>query len=281
MIEELRRFILVAKNGNVSRTAESIFITQSALSQSIKRLEKELNTKLFIQKGKTLHITPDGNNIVEIGTRILELWNKAKNPTATRSIRPTYAIGLFDSIALHLGKYFMKYTNHESFNFDLTIDASEKLLSQVQLGILDAAICVMDINRPPANDIVLLKTFIEKLIPVSSKKFKGRIQKIPFILYNKGSNTRNQIDEVFIKKDIKPNIFAESTSISFMKKLAILGSGVAILPQNYIEAEIKQGILKKQRLSLKWQREYGIFVNKHSSLQKDSLIINDLIKNLT
>src|SRR6185503_16993883 len=100
MIEELRRFILVANNGNVTRTAEKMFITQSALSQSIKRLEKELKTKLFIQKGKTLHITSDGKAIVEIGTRIIDLWEKAKNKQMRQITKPHYTIGVFDNAAL-------------------------------------------------------------------------------------------------------------------------------------------------------------------------------------
>src|ERR1700722_5881151 len=81
MIDELKRFLLVAQEGNLTRTAEKIFITQSALTQSIHRLEKDLQTKLFIQKGKQLQLTPDGKALITIGARTVLLWGDATATT--------------------------------------------------------------------------------------------------------------------------------------------------------------------------------------------------------
>ncbi|MBI5122505.1 LysR family transcriptional regulator [Candidatus Roizmanbacteria bacterium] len=279
MITELNRFIQVAKNGNLTKTAESLFITQSALSQSIKRLEQELDTKLFTQKGKTLHITPDGAAISEIGERIIELWEKLKTPKARTFLKPTFTIGVFDNAALRLGKYFQNNLKKDNTNLELIIDTSGKLLSKLQFGVLDLAICIVDEKFLDKN-IMLLKTFTEKLLPVSLIKFKDEIQSIPFILYNKDSHTRKQIDEVFIKKGISPNIYAESTSVTFMKQLAILGSGIALLPENLVAAELQQGILKKQKLPISFQRKFGLYIQKNGRLTKDNSLIKDLIKNL-
>jgi len=280
MLEELRRFILVAKNGNLTNTAEQIFITQSALTQSIQRLEIELKTKLFIRKAKTLQLTKEGAAVVEIGTKILELWDKAKNPSERMNQLPTYAIGLFDSAALRLSKYFIQNSTNKFFTLELTISSSGKLLSQLQLGTIDIAICVLDKINPLPKDIVLIKSFSEELIPVAAVTFKDKHNKIPFILYNLGSNTRQQIDEIFANYNIQPSVFAQSTSVSFMKELTAMGSGVALLPQSYIEADLKQGILKKQKLPLKFHREFGIFIQKNGHVQIDDKIIKDLIKNL-
>jgi len=281
MIEELRRFILVASNNNLTKTAEQIFITQSALTQSIQRLEKGLGKKLFTHKGKALQLTSEGAAVVEIGTKILELWGKAKNSQTINSKQPVYSIGLFDSAALRLGKYFLQNNKKKLFDLEITINSSNKLLFQLQLGTLDIAVCVIDKTFSYSTDIVLIQTFKENLIPVSSKQIKGDIKNIPYILYSKGSNTRSQIDDVFIKNDIAPKIFAESTSITFMKELATLGSGIAILPENYIHTELKQGSLRKQKFPFNFQREYGIFINKQGALSKDSQIIKALIKNFS
>ena len=281
MIEEIRRFILVANNGNLTKTAEKIFITQSALSQSLQRLEKNLGTKLFHHKGKTLQITTDGLAILEIGTKILDLWEKAKDPNIRLSHQTRYTIGAFDNAAIRLGKYFLNNKTQDTFNLELVIGPSEKLLSQLQLGVLDLAICVVDKKNSLAKELVLIKTFREKLIPVSSQNFKQPFEKIPFVLYNHGSHTREHINSVFMKNGIIPNVFAESTSVTFMKELAILGCGIALLPENFVKTEIKQGILKKQKLPLQFGREYGIYTNKTAPLQKDHIIVKDLIKNLT
>src|SRR4051812_1797034 len=148
MIEEIRRFIVFANNGNVTQSAKELFITQSALSQSIDRLEKTLGAKLFVQKGKRLTITSEGQAIEQIGTKILELWEKAKDPTTRQSLRPVYSIGMFDNAALRLAKYFQKNMQQETFGIELSIGVSKKLFSELQLGILDMAICVIDKNSP-------------------------------------------------------------------------------------------------------------------------------------
>lgn len=281
MIEEIHRFLLVAANGNLTRTAEKIFITQSALSQSIHRLEKALGVKLFAQKGKTLQLTSDGTAVVEIGTRIIDLWEKAKNTQLRRSIKPHYTIGVFDNAALRLGKYFQEQRQKELFDWEFTIQPSSKLLSQLQLGILDMAICVVDKKNKTSDNLILVQTFTEKLLPVSAKNYKLPIEQIPFILYNTGSHTRHQINELFTRHGITPTVFAESTSVTFMKELATLGSGVALIPENLIKPELKQKTLKKQNLPLSWEREYGIYIHKQGTLTADHQIVKEIIKNLT
>lgn len=276
MIEELHRFILAAKEGNITKTAEKIFITQSALSQSIKRLESELGTKLFMQTGKQLQLTPDGEMVLTIGSKILQLWQNAKNPEIRKTARQTIAIGSFDNAALRLGKYVQDTISADTYTLELSINASGLLLKQLQWGIVDLAICVVNKSDTLHKSIVLIETFREELIPVTKKSFKGPLSHIPFILYNKGSHTRNQIDYTFQAKGIQPTIFAESTSTTFMKELAILGSGVALLPANFVASELAQNVLIKQKLPFRVEREYGLYIHNQSTLTKDHTIVKEI-----
>jgi DNA-binding transcriptional LysR family regulator len=280
MIEELYRFIKVAKNGNLTKTAEKLFITQSALTQSIQRLEKKVGTKLFSHQGKTLRLTADGTAVVEIGTKIIELWEKAKNPSTRQSLRPSYTIGAFDNAAIRLGRHFQNASSKDAYQLELVIGPSQKLLTQLQLGILDIAICVIDKKNLPPHDLMLLHTFKEELFPVASYIVKKNLKDIPFILYNKGSFTRQYLDAEFIKKGIAPKVFAESTSVTFMKELASLGCGIALLPENAVKSELKQKTLKKQKLSLTWHREYGIYIQKNGRLHKDHTVVQEITKHL-
>lgn len=280
MIEELRRFILAVQEGNITKAAEKSFITQSALSQSIQRLEKALDTKLFVQKGKYLHATAEGIAVKTIGNKILELWENAKNPDVRRSIQQIYSIGMFDNAALLLGNYLQKHIHTDSFHLELIIDRTSTLRSQLQLGIIDVAICVVDKKYAPPKGTILLTSFVEQLIPVSSKKFTTDVSDIPFILYNKGSNTREQIDTVFTKAGFKPKLFAESTSVTFMKELALLGCGVALLPENFVRAELEQGTLVKQKLPFTWAREYGIYLPEHGKVTPGSPLMQGIITTL-
>lgn len=277
MILELKRFLQTAQEGNITKTAEKIFITQSALTQSIQRLEKELSTKLFIQKGKSLELTVEGKYLTVVGTKILQLWENAKDPELRIQTTPNYSIGMFDNVALRLSPFLQKNMHTNEFRLELIIDSSSKLLSQLKLGILDAAICITNKKIYLPKNVKLLQTFDEELIPVSSTKFTNDITNVPFIFYNKDSFTRQQTDDVFSEKNISPFIFAESTSTTFMKELALLGSGVALLPKNFIKTELVNGTLIKQNMKIQWKREYGLYINELGGLNKNNKFIRQMV----
>jgi DNA-binding transcriptional LysR family regulator len=282
MNDDLKRFLLLAQNGNVTRTAEEIFITQSALTQSIHRLENELQTKLFLQKGKQLMLTDNGKSLIIIGEKIHRLWNNAQDAQLKKLQIPNFTIGMFDNIALRMGKFFQTNMQTEKYKLDLTIDSSGKLLTQLQLGTIDAALCVFNETYHIPPHISLLQTYSEKLIPVSAKSFSEPLKNIPFILYNRGSNTRMQIDELFIQYGMQPTIYAESTSVTFMRELALLGSGVALLPENFVNQDLKEGRLKKIKMPMQWKRIYGLFLQKQISPMTDFVLdLQNALKRFT
>jgi LysR family transcriptional activator of nhaA len=280
MIEELQRFVQVSKEGNVTKTAEKLFLTQSALTQSIKRLETAIGTKLFSQKGKYLQLTLDGKAVFAISNKMLQHWENMKDPSIRNTNQTTYSIGLFDNAALRLGKYFQPHLTSSETRLELIIDSSGKLFKQLHWGLLDVAICVVDKKSTLPSNIVLIKTFNEELIPVSSRKFGKNLNDIPFILYNEISHTRTQIDMVFAQAEIKPKIFAESTSTTFMRELAGLGGGVALLPKNFVAQDIKQKTLIKQKLPITWQREFGVYLNTQSDIKETNPFLKGILEAL-
>src|SRR5258708_2622226 len=180
MIEEIKRFVLVAQEGNVTRAAQKIFITQSALTQSIHRLEKELQTKLFTQKGKQLNLTNEGKSLIVIGEKILRLWENAHGPQLKNFQTPTYTIGMFDNVALRLGEFLQSTSRSENYKLELTIDSSGRLMTQLRLGTLDAALCIINKTSQLPSQITLVQKYSEDLLPVSSKKCVVKIAHIPF-----------------------------------------------------------------------------------------------------
>ncbi len=268
MIEELRRFLEMAKTGNVTRAAQHLYITQSALTQSIHRLEKELQTKLFSQKGKQLFLTQDGKSLIIIGEKILQLWTNAHDPYMRTVQLPTFTVGMFDNVALRLSKFLKNNLQNDRYHLELIIESSSKLLTRLQLGTVDAVLCIFNDTYQIPSHVTLLHEYSENLIPVSSQNFKNTsIEKIPFILYNKDSYTRTYIDEEFINHGIQPTIYVESTSVTFMRELALLGSGVALLPENFVKQDLEQDRLKKIKMPMRWTRKYGFFVQKQYSPQ--------------
>lgn len=281
MFLELERFLVVIQEGSVTKAAQKLFITQPALSQAIERLEKEVRGKLFQRIGKRLVLTKDGETVARMGEHIIRLWGTIKDPTARGAhSSPLFSIGLFDNAALKLSSYFQKQLLKKQLPFEVTIDRSSILYQGMQQGVYDMCICVLNPTRTIGSHVLLFKTFSEVLYPVSGKKWKENAEKIPFILYNQGSDTRQYIDKIFFENGIKPSVIVESTSPAFMKELAIGKSGVALLPKNFIQRELQQEKLFIQKFPFTFAREIGLFLNKESNIKTSDIVVQEIIKNL-
>ncbi|MFH1832832.1 MAG: LysR family transcriptional regulator [Candidatus Levyibacteriota bacterium] len=279
MLDELERFIMVVQEGSFTKAAKKLFITQPALSLSIKRLEHVFSKKLFKRLGKRIVLTSEGESIYHLGLQILKFWRKAKNKNTSQSF-PFLSIGIFDNAALRLSKYFQKKLTKNRFLFEIVIDRSKVLANGMKNGLYDICICVLDPNQNADSNYILVKKFSEKLYPVSSKIWKEKISESPFILYNQDSETRAYIDSIFLNRRIKPNIIVESTSPAFMKELAIGGCGIVLLPKNFVDLELKQKKLFIQKFPFIFKREIGLFLNKDSNLKETDETVREIMINL-
>lgn len=260
-MDNLTRFKRVADLGNITKASETLFITQPALTQAIHRLEKELGYNLFSQSGKRIFLTPQGKDFYQICSKIIELWGKGKSLEASKSYVQAYSIGLFDSAALILSEFLEKKS--QNTNIELTIDRSKKILRNLNNGLLDFCICILLEDKSLYSNLVIVKTWEEKLIPVSKKVWKD-IKKIPFIMHTKNSASQKYIDREFIKADIKPNVIMESANPMFTKDLALRNRGVAFLPESMVKKDIKEKKLVVQKLPMHISRTCAIFKSKQS-----------------
>ena len=205
--------------------------------------------------------------------KVLSLWENMKDPSKRNDKKEIITIGMFDNAALKLASFFSK---KDTIHFEMIIDSSKKLQQYVKQGLLDICICVVNIQNKQISEANLMFTAEEVLVPVSSKEWDNNIKEIPFILYNSNSETRNYIDNTFQKNNINPIIVAQSTSTSFMKELALNGIGVALLPKNFVQNEIKEKRLFIQELSLEWKRTIGLYLPKGGSLTSEAKLITNV-----
>src|SRR5581483_6398711 len=187
-------------------------------------------------------------------------WNSAKHIKHNNTKKKSYAVGLYDNAALRLSKYFQK--NFEKIHFEITIARSQELLIKLNNGLLDICVCILPDTTAHLSNIVLIGEFSERLVPVSGKIWSEKPSKLPFILYNKDSETQRYIDQAFLKHRIKPQVVVESSNPAFMKELAIGKCGVALLPENFVRDEIKREKLYVQPFSFQFERTMGVFIQK-------------------
>ncbi len=76
-ITQLRYFNAVVQTGFISRAAEAMFVTPPTISGAISQMEEELGVKLFVRRGHTLELTPQGERFAEYTNKILLLFGRA------------------------------------------------------------------------------------------------------------------------------------------------------------------------------------------------------------
>ncbi len=278
-MENLYRFIAIYETGSITKAAKKINLTQPALSLSLKRLEKELKVKLIIRNNKNFSVTEDGKSAYFMAKKIIQIWEGIKNPKKRLDRKKTYTVGLFDNAAITLSRN-PQFLSGKDYITEVIIDNSTNLQKFLSKDLLDVCIYVLDLKNSETGDARLIGQYEEELIPVSSGKFSLPLFKIPFILYNNSSHTRSFVDNTFLKNKIEPNILATSTSTTFLKELAILGKGVALLPKTAVIEELKNKRLIKQKFPIVWKRKVGIYLSQNSQLTKDSSFVKMIVKTL-
>lgn len=212
-------FYDVSKYGSFSKTAEFTYTTQSSISKSIKKLEEELNTKLFYRK-------PHGIELTEEGKSVLYYVEKAYGNllTAERIIKETanlergkLNIGLpsYISSFYFMDKIIDFYKKYPNIEITLINGNRESLLDLLNKHKIDFFIY----SSPIIEDIKDDDIEVVKLYPIrytffcrtdEYEKYKNiktikDIENVPLVLPVPGSNNRRFLDEILLKRDVNIN----------------------------------------------------------------------------
>lgn len=268
-------FYFVAKNLSFSKAANKLFISQSAVSQSIKQLEKQLNLQLFFRHTKQISLTADGAVLFK---HIEQAFNFIKS--GERSIGEIHSlnqgevrIGASDTICkYYLIPFFKKFHElHPNIKIKVINRPSPVCAELLKKGSVDISV----INTPHKNSYKNLEFTKVKSIQdvfIAGKNFAHlknktislkELETYPFLMLEKNSTTRSFF-ESFIKKygvTIHPEF--ELGSIDLLVELTKIGLGISFVMSNAIDTYLKSEDIFT--LNIKEEipkRSIGILINK-------------------
>ena len=210
-------FYEVALSESISDASKKLFITQSAVSKSLKKLEEDLNTKLFYRNSKGVKITDKGeellfyvkeafNNLITAERTMIEseTLNKGKI-----SIGVPSQIGSF-FIFKNITNFHKKYPNIEITIISKTTKQLLKLLESHEIDfIIDTSPIVSNIENIVIKPLVDVENcFVVRKntnIPISNIKTIEDLAKYPLVLPIKGTDNRKQLDKLFEKNNVELN----------------------------------------------------------------------------
>ena len=143
-LRQLRNFVAVAEEGNISRAAQRIFLTQPALSRQIKSLEEEIGQCLLERSAHSIRLTPAGEALLEEARELLRhadaVLERVRTAAAGLRLRVGYAPSLASGL---LSTAVQRFTQlHPDAHVELADLSSSELLSGVEAGKLDVILTV-------------------------------------------------------------------------------------------------------------------------------------------
>jgi len=243
--EQYRVFFQVAESGSISRAAKALFVSQPAVTKSIKTLEKELDVILFIRTSKGVTLTREGEvlfDYVEVAfdqlsqgeKRIKELKNNDFG-----SIR----IGISNILCKY---YFIPYLKlfHETYpklKIEIVNRTSPETLELLEVGRIDCAI-ISDVgNKSLYNYQHLMEiqdTFVSKDKSPSEVLEIKELENHPLLLLEKKNATRASFDEHFVEHQVNVHVDIEISSMEFLIEFAKIGLGVSAVIKDFVQDEL-------------------------------------------
>lgn len=209
-LKQLRYFLVVAQEKQITSAAKRLFIAQPPLSYQLKQLEKELDVQLFIRTAHGIELTDAGQELQNYAEKILDLADTAKeqvNKTA-RGELGTIKIGSASSSVGELPSIkFRQLTKfYPNISFDIYEENTFGVLEKLTNGTIDLGIVRTPFNRRGIESKTLTT---EKMVAVTSNNIFLRKEGIklndlknqPLIIYRRFESIFN---ESFAHIGIKP-----------------------------------------------------------------------------
>ena len=143
-LRQLRYFVAVAEQGNISRAAKKIFLTQPALSRQIKALEDEIGQCLLQRQAHSIRLTPAGEALLREARELLQHAEQLLERVRSAGRGPRLRIGYAPSLAAGLLSPAVEtFTQaHPTARVELLDLSTNEMLSGLESGELDVALSV-------------------------------------------------------------------------------------------------------------------------------------------
>lgn len=162
----LKTFMAVVDEGGIKGAADKLHTVQSNITNRIKKLERELDTKIFNLVGRKLQLTPSGQCLCEYAKKILQLEYQATSAILRDKGRYELRVGMPETFAaVHMpGALKMLKQNHSEIRTKIYTDTSERLVSAVLNNKVD---CAAIGNAPKHKKLIIIPVVQEELVMVT------------------------------------------------------------------------------------------------------------------
>lgn len=266
---QLRTFVTLARTGSFTQTAKEVFLTQSAVSHSVRALEEDVGCRLLNRVGKKISLTLAGEQLLQEAEKILN------DMTATRVAlkklgkwgETRLRVGASISTCQHLLPRVLREFKqaHPNCRVSLEPGDSPALMEAVREQRIDLGITLASQNEPLLEFQPLFTDELVFIVDPQHPWAKARSverSEIPqqnYILYSRNSHTFRAVEAYFRFENMVLNTVMELGSVETIKELVKIGVGISVLATWIAEKELREGSLAALPLGRrKLRRSWGI-----------------------
>ena len=275
----------VANEGNLTRVAEQLHVSQSALSAQIRKLEETAGMPLFERAGRTMTLTLEGRQMLRYAQDIftrgeeLEAWLRSGGGTGTTQLR----IGIISTLSRNfIDRLIAPVLDDPNTHLVLEAGTLEVLLRGLAKHQLDVVLTNGDV-RGGDEQLWESRLLARQPISIIGPPRSGRRPSFPrgfrdlrWVLPGRESEVRRAFEAFCSTHDYDPLVVAEANDMPMLRLLARDSGAMSVLPPVVVGDELQRGVLSEYlQLPDVFENFYAITVKR----SQPSPVLNRLLAN--
>jgi len=275
-LSQLEVFLTVAREGRFSRAAEKLFRTQSAISQSIHKLEQELGELLFDRSSREARLTDAGEVLFEYAEKLVNLRNDARASLAEleEMHRGKLVIAANEFTVLYLLPVLEDFrTRHPMIKITVQRALGSHIPDDVLRHNAELGVLSYEPREPNLHSIIVYLDELVFVVPPKHPLASARQVSIrqlgaeSFVAHIVSSPYREKVLQAFKRHKTPLHMGLELPTLQAMKQFVAMGNGVAFMPDISVEAEVARGELVRIPVrELHLQRKLRLIYRKGAGL---------------
>ena len=251
-LELYRVFLEVAKQGNISAAAQNLFISQSAVSQSVKQLEEQLQVRLFSRSTRGVSLTSEGKLLLEYVSHALGLLQSGEEKIAAsrQLLTGELIIGASDTVTKTylLSRLEAFHKDYPDIRIRILNGTTSMVLDYLHAGQVDIAFA----SEAPDETVYSVRHCVDThTIFVAAPDYlefdkvytMEEIAALPLILLERKANSRVYLERYFQERGIQIHPEIELGSHNLLISLARIGLGVACVTEEFSLSGLSRGVI--------------------------------------
>ena len=249
----LRYFHMVAHEGNLTRAAQRLNVSQSAVSTQIRLLEERLGHPLFERRGRALILTEAGRIALDHADAIFETGDELLNTLGERDSRQRQVLRVGSQATLsrnfQIG-FLQPLIGRDDVEIVIRSGALGELLAGLEAHRIDIVLANIAPQRDAATPWITHTIADQPVSLIGTPELVGKNAQLdtllaerPLVLPTIDTSIRSGLDALFNRLAIRPKIAAEVDDMAMIRLLAREGVGLAIVPPIVVKDELESAAL--------------------------------------